>query len=254
MQVGLMNNPRVDPVDEIEFFATHGFDFVDLTLEFPSGHISVIDQEAIIAKISESGLGVIGHTTYYLPFASPISGIRNAAISDVIETLDLFQRAGAQLVTVHPDPGIGAIDQQTILALNAMSFKVISDEARKRDLTIMVENVPGMFSSPEALREIFNKVPELRFHLDVGHAFVGRDRFRHLLAAFRDRLVHIHLSDNRMREDDHMPLGAGNIKWEEVIPSIKSTGYDATFTLEVFSADRRYVLASREKLAELWST
>lgn len=252
MQVGLMNNPRVDPVGEIEFFASHGFDFIDLTLEFPLSHISLIDRDAVLAKIAEARLGVIGHTTYYLPFASPINGIRNAAIADVIETLDFFQKAGAELVTVHPDPGIGAIDQQTIISLNAMSFKVISDEARKRDLTIMVENVPGMFSSPEVLREIFNKVSELRFHLDVGHAFVGRDRFKHLLGAFRERLVHIHLSDNRMREDDHMPLGAGNIRWEEVVPTIKSTGYDGTFTLEVFSADRRYVLASREKFVELW--
>jgi len=252
MQLGLMNNPRVDPVSEIDFFASHGFDFVDLTLEFPESHISIIDQKAVLTNIRESGLGVIGHTTYYLPFASPINRIREAAIADVVETLKFFKQAGARLVTVHPDPGVGAIDARTTIGLNAMSFKIISDEARKHDLTIMVENVPGMFSSPEALREIFNQVPELGFHLDVGHAFIGRDRFKHLLTQFRERLMHVHLSDNRMQEDDHMPLGAGNIKWEQVIPNIKATGYDGTFTLEVFSVDRRYVLASRDKFVEVW--
>ncbi len=249
-----MNNPRIDPVSEIDFFALHNFDFVDLTLEFPAAHISIIDREAVLKKIKATQLGVIGHTTYYLPFASPINSVREAAIGDVIETLRFFAEAGAKLVTVHPDPGVGPIDAQTTIGLNAMSFKIISDEARKHGLTIVVENVPGMFSNPEALKEIFNQVPELGFHLDVGHAFIGRDRFKHLLGLFKDRLLHIHLSDNRLREDDHMPLGAGNIKWEEVITSIKATGYDGTFTLEVFSVDRRYVLASRDKFLELWRT
>lgn len=254
MKIGLMNNPRSDLAAEIEFIASNGFDFIDLTLEYPKAHIDILDRKQALAELKASGLGVVGHTTYYLPFGSPINSIREAAINDVIRSVEFLREAGAEIITVHPDPGVGAVETKTTISFNALSFKIISDEASKHDVTIVVENVPGIFSSVEALGSIFDSVPALGFHLDVGHAFIRRNRFRHLLSAFKDRLLHVHLSDNRWREDDHMPLGAGNIKWDEVVGAIKSTGYDATFTLEVFSDDRRYVLGSKDKLIELWQS
>ena len=33
MQIGVMNHPARDPVGEIEWIGTNGFDFVDFTLE-----------------------------------------------------------------------------------------------------------------------------------------------------------------------------------------------------------------------------
>ncbi len=254
MKIGLMNNPRRELAAEIEFIASNGFDFIDLTLEYPKAHIDILDRQQALAELKDSGLGVVGHTTYYLPFGSPINSIREAAINDVIRSVEFLREAGAEIITVHPDPGVGAVETKTTISFNALSFKIISDEASKHDVTIVVENVPGIFSSVEALGSIFDSVPALGFHLDVGHAFIRRNRFRHLLSAFKDRLLHVHLSDNRWREDDHMPLGAGNIKWDEVVGAIKGTGYDATFTLEVFSDDRRYVLGSKDKLVELWQS
>ncbi len=252
MKIGMMNNPRKDPVKEVEFARESGFDFIDLTLEHPFAHLSVVDRKELLKAIRESGLGVVGHTTYYLPFASPIGSIREAAVRDVIESLGFFKEAGAEIVTVHPDPGVGTIEPKTTVSLNALSFAMISDEARKMNLQIVVENVPGYFSTVEALKPIFKAVSSLGFHLDVGHAFIGRNRYKQLLNAFGEKLLHVHLSDNRMREDDHMPLGAGNINWEEVLRTLKKTGYDSTITLEVFSEDRRYLIASRDKLISLW--
>ena len=254
MQIGLMNNPRNDPVGDIDFIASNGFDFIDLTLEYPKSGIDVIDKKAVLAKLKETGLGVVGHTTYYLPFASPIDTIRVAAINEVIGTLKFFKEAGASMVTVHPDQGVGPVESKVAASLNALSFKVICDEAAKIGLSMVMENVPGPFSGVEPLKAVLKAVPALSFHLDVGHAFIGRNRFRQLMSMFKDKLRHVHLSDNRFRGDDHMPLGAGNIDWTEVIGTIKKTGYNGTFTLEVFSDDKRYVLGSRDKLKELWNS
>jgi sugar phosphate isomerase/epimerase len=253
MQIGLMNNPRTDPVAEIGFIASNGFDFVDLTLEYPAAHLDVIAKKDVLKALGDSGLGVVGHTAYYLPFGSPIGALRDAAVADALRTLDFFKEAGARIVTLHPDPGVGQMEPATTAGLNAFSFRIISDEAAKRGITAVVENVPGAFSSVALLKSVLTPVSGLGFHLDVGHAFIGGNRFNHLLGAFKDRLAHVHLSDNRLREDDHLPLGSGRINWEEVIKSIKKIGYDATFTLEVFSNDRRYVIGSMEKLKELWA-
>jgi sugar phosphate isomerase/epimerase len=248
-----MNNPRVDIPSAVALIAASKFDYIDLTLEHPKAHIDTIDRQEILKILAGSGLGVVGHTTYYLPFASPINSLRQAAIEDVIKTLGFFKEAGAETVTVHPDPGVGTMETKTTVSLNALSFKIISDEATKHDLTVVVENVPGVFSTFEALNGILAAVPALRFHLDVGHAFIGSNKFRQLIGAFKDKLVHIHFSDNRTRGDDHMPIGAGNINWAEVVQVLKGLGYDATVTLEVFSNDPRYLAASREKLLELWN-
>jgi len=253
MKIGAMNNPRNDIPTALGAFAASGFDYIDLTLEHPKAHVDFIDRKEVLSAIRSSGLGVVGHTTYYLPFASPINSIRQAAIEDVVKTLGFFKEAGARTVTVHPDSGVGTIEPKTTISLNALSFKIISDEAAKHDLTIVVENMPGLFSSSEALHNILSTVPALRFHLDVGHAVLRGNKFKQLVGAFKDKLVHVHISDNRTRDDDHMPIGAGNINWPEVIQGLKGIGYDATITLEVFAADPRYLAASREKLLELWN-
>jgi sugar phosphate isomerase/epimerase len=254
MKTGLMNNPRSDLAAEMDFITSSGFDFIEVTLEYPHAHLDVIDSGEVLKLLKRSGLAVLGHTSWYLPFASPISSIREAAIGDVVGCLGFFKEAGAEIVTVHPDNGPGAVELGARISMNALSFKIISDEAAKQGLSIAVENVPGVFSSVEALDSIFKSVPGLGFVFDVGHAFIRRNRFGHLLAAFKDKLRHVHVSDNRLHEDDHLPLGAGRIIWEDVVASIKKTGYDSTFTLEVFSNDRRYIIASRDKLKELWSS
>jgi len=253
MKIGAMNNPRLEIGEALALFAASKFDYIDLTLEHPKAHIDVIDKKAVLAAIKASGLDVVGHTTYYLPFASPINSIRQAAIEDVIKTLGFFKEAGARTVTVHPDSGVGTMEPKISVSLNALSFKIISDEAAKHDLTIVVENMPGLFSNVEPLNTLLTTVPALRFHLDVGHAVLRGNKFKQLVGMFKAKLVHVHFSDNRTREDDHMPIGAGNINWTEIVQALKGFGYDATITLEVFSNDPRYLVASREKVAELWS-
>jgi sugar phosphate isomerase/epimerase len=64
----------------------------------------------------------------------------------------------------------------------------------------------------------------------------------------------VHFSDNKGGTTDlHLPLGAGLISWDKVINSLKKYEYDGTITLEVFSRDKRYLLASRDKVYELWN-
>ena len=80
--------------------------------------------------------------------------------------------------------------------------------------------------------------------------FIQTSRF---FEAFGSRIVHIHVSDNRYRYDDHMPLGAGEINWKEILATIKATGYDESFTLEVFCREREYQLLSRDKFLRWWN-
>src|SRR5919205_2615974 len=97
-----MNNPFRPLADELRRIAAAGFDYVDLTLE-PPGAWPVAPGE-VRALVEEDGLGVVGHTAWYLPVASPFPSLRAAGRGVFLEAFDAFAAIGATHVTMHPDP------------------------------------------------------------------------------------------------------------------------------------------------------
>jgi sugar phosphate isomerase/epimerase len=98
-------------------------------------------------------------------------------------------------------------------------------------------------------------VPDLLFHLDVGHANLESEHNLtvEMASTFSDRLTHVHFSDNNGGDLDlHLPLGVGKIDWRWIVHILKRVGYDGTITLEVFAHDREYLVISRKKLRKLW--
>ncbi len=254
MRIGMMNNPARDPLREIARAAENGFDFVDLTLEHPKTGADVVESGAIRAALDATGLDVVGHTAWYLPFASPVPRLREAAIAEVESAFPHFVAAGVALVNVHPDGGrrtVG-IGVEQLRDWNVAAFAQLAAAARAHGLRLMVENIPEHFATVADLRAFLDAHPTIGFHLDIAHAQVRGNRTHEFLAAFADRLVHVHLSDNTGRADDHLPLGAGRLDWKRLVRALKRTGYDGTITLEVFSDDPEYLLASRRKLRAAW--
>src|ERR671924_27624 len=188
-----MNNPFRPLADELRRIAAAGFEYVDLTLE-PPGAWPVVPEE-VRELVEESGLGVVGHTAWYLPVASPFPPLRTAARGLFLEAFHAFAAVGATHVTIHPD---------------------------------------------------------VRFHLDVGHAHLAGDTTGELLAAFGDRLAHVHVSDNFGVDDLHLPLGAGSIAWRDVIDRLRGIGYDGTVTLEMHSPEPRHLEVSLRLWREWW--
>jgi sugar phosphate isomerase/epimerase len=256
LKIGMMNNPQMNLLEEIAWAEKNRFDFLDLTLEPGAAHPKQIKVKPTRRALQDAGLEIIGHTAYYLPWASPFETIRKAALTEMGWTVEVFSQLGASKVSVHPDRSIPfALNSKAILEKNMESLKRMEEMAKPLGIQILVENMDRFFNTTEQIRETLRRMPDLGFHLDVGHANlnVERNRTEEFLEAFRDRLVHVHVSDNfGKREDLHLPLGAGTIPWKKIISRLKKSGYDRTITLEVFSPDRRYLLFSRDKLREMW--
>ena len=85
----------------------------------------------------------------------------------------------------------------------------------------------------------------------MGHTNILGRNPRDFIEKFHERIRHVHLHDNFGKDDLHLPMGAGIIDWEKIIRALKQH-YDGTITLEIFSKERQYALASKEKLKELW--
>jgi sugar phosphate isomerase/epimerase len=70
--------------------------------------------------------------------------------------------------------------------------------------------------------------------LDVAHASLRGETLR-FLERFRGRIGHVHISDNRGRIDEHLPLGGGLIDWKGTVEAIKSSAFDGWVVIESFT-------------------
>ncbi len=255
MQIGAMNHPARDVVQEIEWMAGMGFDFVDLTLEPPLASARRVDFEKIAKALKSHGLPVVGHTAYYLPLCSPFESLRRAAVEELKLCLEIFSAVGAQWMNLHPDSQAPLHDRKFVVERNLQTIRELLPKAKQLGIGLMIENLPGSFNTVRQLWDLLEPVPELGLHLDIGHAnlLVDYNTTDELLAAYGKRLRHVHLHDNKGGSADlHLPLGTGTLDVAHYVRSLQSAGYNGTITLEVFSPDRHFLDYSLQRLRQLW--
>jgi sugar phosphate isomerase/epimerase len=255
MIIGAMNHPGQEVLRQIEWIAGMGFDFVDLTLEPPGALARNIDRAALREALDAHRLRVVGHTAYYLPLCSPFESLRRAAVDELKVCLEVFGAAGASWMNLHPDRQAPFSDRKFIIEQNVKTIREVIAAGREFGVGIMIENLPLGFNNVRQLEELLGPIPELGFHLDIGHAnlLVEHNTTDELLRAYARRLRHVHLHDNKGGSADlHLPLGAGNLDVARYVRALQEANYDGTITLEVFTPDSRHLSYSRELLRRLW--
>lgn len=254
MELAYMNHPARNILDEARWAAANGFDALDLTIEGPAALLDSFDPAELRAILDAASMRVVGHTAWYLPFASPVERVRRAAIEEVAASLPVFAAIGARLVNVHITRGVPLYGNDDELKRNGASFAELAQLAEPYGIQIVVEHPPSRRFGLTEICTILDADPRLGLHLDVGHAFVAGIDLEQLLDQLGSRLWHVHFSDNRGQDDDHMPIGAGKIDWQATIRLLKQFGYDDVITLEVFDQDHDFLLLSAQKVRGWWAT
>ncbi|MBW2265456.1 MAG: sugar phosphate isomerase/epimerase [Deltaproteobacteria bacterium] len=254
MKIGIMNNPRFSVYDEIEALGKASFDFVDLTIEGPT---FAVDPEKVCNLLDKHGLFAVGHTDPCLPYAYPIEAVRKACFEELERCAKLFSSVGAKVMNIHPCYYCPPSMKPDLLKHNIKALKSIAQMAGSYDLTLVLENFMPPFDRVSTFQTLLKEIPELQVHLDFGHTNMGRDDADLFCKHLGHRIKHVHFSDNRSTEDHHMPLGVGNINWENAVSELKKIRYDETITLEVFCNNKdvlfQYLDISRRLLLELWN-
>ena len=216
MKLGMMNCPGVDLISEVHFAGHQGFDFLDLTIE-PPGALSMHPVQ-VRDLLKAYGLGVVGHSAYYLPIQSPFPSVRKVVLEEFKTSLHLLSRVGASSMAVHivsKKPRFFAFEEWADFYLSVLIE--LSTTARDLGMTVMLEHGPVTREQFDLLDRLFAEIPDLRFHLDVGHAHLetplhGTAEF---LRRYHGRLSHVHFSDNCGGTADlHLPILCGNIPWK----------------------------------------
>lgn len=262
MRYGATNSPLRPLLEEVDVLGRLGLDYIEITMDAPLAGYTVMQaqKEALLAALKRHHVSLVCHLPTFVSTADLTESIREASIQETIHSLETAADLGAEKVVLHPSfiHGLGAA-MRTLsgkLAMDALSRIMVA--ADRREMRVCLENMfPSSLSLiyPKDFEKAFAAFPQLRLTLDTGHAHIagGTDLILAFIDRFADRIGHFHASDNRGREDDHLPIGAGTIDFARVIKALKTAGYDDTITMEVFSDDRDYLRISREKLEKMFS-
>ncbi len=254
MKIGLMNNPALSVYDEITFLGEAHYEFVDLTIEGPNALSP--DPERVRALLDQYSLFIVGHTDPCLPYAYPIESVRKACFKELERCAGIFSSLEATIMNIHPCYYCPPAMKEDLVRLNIEALKPLAEMAGSYGLTLILENFKAPFDSVSTYSRLLEEVPGLQIHLDFGHTNLGKDNGASFCKQLGGHIRHVHFSDNRGSEDEHMPLGAGNIDWKEAVSALKSIGYDETITLEVFFKDRSVSLEpleeNRRLVLDLW--
>lgn len=255
MKIGYMNSPFRELSEEIKFASKNSFDYLELTIEPPRSARDDIKIEPTRALLKKYRLPVpVGHNAWYVPFASPLKDMRRAGLSYFEKCLPVFLAFGIRKISIHTNFFYSRKVSRQVLAHHVEFFRRVVRKGEEAGARIMMEPVGTEFDSLKNLSYILRRVPSLFLHLDIGHANITqKDGGIALLRRFGSRLLHVHVSDNNGREDQHLPLGCGGLDLLPVLRELVKIGYNGTITPEIFVRDRDYQLLSRDKLRKMWN-
>ncbi len=256
MIVGAMNNPKKKLVDEIHAAGEMAFDYLELTVEHPSATPDIIrrQKKELEDALHSYNLGILAHVAWYFNIAHPYSGIQTAINREFANAFEAAASLGAKKITLHTEtmsPNVHA-NREEYVKHTVATMKELNNKAKDIGIELLVENLDAKSFSVREFKLLFSVV-DCGMTFDIGHAHTAKgEGFDAYWKAFgAGRIRHIHMHDNGLKDDDHLPLYAGKIDWDYIIPMLKSK-YDGSITLEVQAADYHYLAYSKQKLETMW--
>ncbi len=250
---GRLTHPGKSIVAEISKTKNLGFDYVEIGIEMPA--FLTYNKYSILKSLRKFKNPPVGHTTWWYDLGSIFESVKLGWVEQAKNDMMTANLLGIKLLNFH------FLVLSKFLLLNKKSMKIISENyvkslkelsgfAKEKNITIMLENGEEKF---EYYKYVLDRVPAVKVHLDIGHAFIsgGMNNIERFIYYFRNRIEHIHIHDNHGKTDEHLALGKGNINWKKVVNMLKKTKYDKTITFEVFKTDKD-LIRSREYFRRLW--
>jgi sugar phosphate isomerase/epimerase len=134
---------------------------------------------------------------------------------------------------------------------NLKSAQILAKASREYGVPVAVENVPEPFPClMKSIKDFENFYADMNEHigivLDVGHTNINRQT-ESFLRTFKHKIVHLHVSDNDGKSDQHLGVGWGTVNWRGLVSLLKELSYDRVVVIESVE----HVEESLRKLKEL---
>lgn len=169
--------------------------------------------------------------------------VRHFSVNFLKRNIETAAGLGMRHVTIHP----GVLSPYTfgqrdyVIRQTNRSLRELNPAVMDLGIPVSLENMPAMpitvGHTPEEMLRM-TEGTEIGICLDIGHASTTGN-----LDAFLDRLLpetgrkaekiqNIHIHDNLGIDDQHLPLGEGNIDFKRVLRRITGSGYKGGYVIE----------------------
>ena len=187
--------------------------------------------------------------------AAPSPVLRRAVLKRLEQSIVVAGHLDCRLWLFHPGSrtGLSPFYPEEDWQLNLQSVRALLKIARREGVEIAIENTPEPFPSLMKSVDDFHRFYEqldddIGMVLDVAHANLN-NQIQDFIEQFSEKIVHIHVSDNKGDRDLHMGIGHGNIDWKKVAKLVRATDYGNLIMIE--STD--HIEESLRFLRELFS-
>jgi len=245
-----------DPLDWLFKVEPAGFDGLEVIAEGSQSLGSEEEESEFKKKLME----IHETTSLEISLHAPLSDINIASVNDGIwrESVRQVKQSIAlahefvSICVVHPGSLSPLSVQMPEYALERQkeALREICAFASEFGICVAVENMTPeemlLCRKPEELFRLVSAVDaeNIGICLDVGHAYTT-GTLQEFLKICRSggvgecesgaaaKVVHVHVSDNFGRNDEHLALGRGSINWREVFASLK--GFEGIVVTEMRS-------------------
>jgi len=200
-----------------------GIKFVQLTYEYP--HL-LKKKDVEVIKDFDFNYSMHGPFVHLLvSHLNPI--IRKSFIKIIRKSVEIAEKVGAKEYVIHGGviPGVykraiekkGMDPRKYFIDIWIEEMKPIIENS---SMNFLVENVKEdeIFGKPEDYIYAKNKISNLGFCFDVGHAAA----FGKIEDWVNFDANYFHFSDNDMKNDQHLAIGEGNIPFEKIFSVIEN--------------------------------
>jgi sugar phosphate isomerase/epimerase len=196
--------------------------------------------------------------TVHAPFAdinlaSPSRTMLEASLKRLTKSLYYTHVLDAKLWVLHPGAktGISQFYPGAEWKQNIQSIEELYAEAEQLGVNVAIENLPAKYwfvmSSPEDFHKFYKETSlPIGIVLDIGHAHL-ENQIQPFFNQLADKIVHIHASDNKGVEDEHLGVGHGTINYDKFALALKKIDYNQRVIVE----SCEYVSESLQKLEML---
>jgi len=227
---------------KLQNLRTIGYDFAEIDLGLPIEPNNIFEDEIKRVK------NIIPILSAHLPEID----FKKAEIEKCKKFIEILSSQNIRLFVIHLfSRNLPTHDN---FDLKIKGLKQLTDFAKNKSSIIVLENTE---EDVNLLKKVFDKIPVIKFCLDIGHAnlFATENRSVILIKNFSKFLKHIHVHDNLGGNDEkndlHLSIGEGKINFKPIFDKLKEIKYSGNITLEVFNPDNKYKKISINKINKL---
>ncbi len=195
-------------------------------------------------KIQRHNVKPIYHGNYKVPLASDISILRQTAIEYTKKEIDLASYFNSPVI-IHGgaivEPRLVNKAKKAALDNYLDSIQVLLEYAKAKNIEIYLENLSNyknyrpfhyVFTDMDEFEYILNKISDVKFFLDIGHANICDGSPVDIIKKYHTRIAAMSFSNNDGKRDQHLRLSNGTIDYKQILSTILTTQWKGMIAFE----------------------